>query len=64
VTAFNGNGAIGLIVTVGGLVSAIAAKNHALKPFISLIGGTINPDFPGTITGNCWGGVTLETFCS
>jgi hypothetical protein len=53
---------VGLIVTVGGMASAIAAKKYAALPFLSLIGGTITPDFPGTITGMFYGGVNLDNF--
>jgi hypothetical protein len=53
---------VGVIVTVGGLPSAIAAKNNAKnRPFLSLIGGTI-PEFDGTITGQFYGGINLDTF--
>jgi hypothetical protein len=62
VTTFNGSAAVGLIVTVGGLASAIAALSVSTKPFISLIGGTITGTFPGTISGHFYGGITLHTF--
>jgi hypothetical protein len=59
VRQLNGINGIGLIVTVGGLMSARAAQRHAAKPFISLIGCVTNA-FPGTITGNFHGGVNLQ----
>jgi hypothetical protein len=61
VDQFNKDANVGLIVTVGGVASAIAAKRRATKPFISLIGDKL-PDFPGTIDGNFYGGVSLNTF--
>jgi len=60
VAAFNRNTDVGLIVTVGGLTTAVPALQHATKPFISLFGG-VTTDFPGTITGQFYGGVTLDT---
>jgi hypothetical protein len=55
-----------LIVTVGGLAAAIAARAVLTStgdvPFISLIGGRVCPQFPGTITGRFYGGVNLVTF--
>jgi hypothetical protein len=45
VDAFCGDGTIGLIVTVGGLIAYQAANRWSTKPFISLA-GTIPPD-PG-----------------
>jgi len=57
---FNGNGSVGLIVTVGGVTAARAAKQYATKPFISLFGGT-TAEFPGTIRDNFYGGVFLDT---
>jgi hypothetical protein len=58
---FNGNAAVGLIVTVGGLVSAVSALKYSTKPFLSLIGGK-TPQFSGAITGRFYGGVNLHTF--
>ena len=53
------NNKVDLIVTVGGVASAIAAKNNASKPFMSVFGAT--PEFDGTVTGNFWGGINLAT---
>ena len=58
---FNADSKVGLIVTVGGVASALAALRWAAKPFISLIGDT-TPNFPGTIEKNFFGGVNLKTF--
>jgi len=58
----NANPKVGLIVTVGGCTTAVAALNYSAKltkPFISLIGDKI-PEFPGTITAKFWGGINLE----
>jgi hypothetical protein len=54
---------VGLIVTVGGLVSAQAAgaKTGATIPFISLVGGTPGA-FPSQGQGYFRGGISLETF--
>jgi hypothetical protein len=58
---FNDNTpSVGLIVTVGGVTAAIAARQYAKKLFISLLGATTT-DFPGTIRGNFYGGVLLDT---
>jgi hypothetical protein len=56
VLGFKADSNVGLIVTVGGMAPAIAAKKYAEKRFVSLIGGTITPGFPGTITGYFCGG--------
>jgi hypothetical protein len=59
----NNHPEVGVIVTVGGLVAAIAARRYsANKPFLSLIGGTLPMDFPGTIAGQFYGGINLHTF--
>jgi hypothetical protein len=51
-----------MIVTVGGLKSAIAALNKVNNvPFISLVGGK-TADFSGKIIGMFYGGISLETF--
>src|SRR5262249_8733654 len=60
VMMFNSNAAVGLIVTVGGNKSAQSALQFASKPFVSLIGG-VTSGFPGTIAGNFYGGVNLDT---
>ncbi len=60
VTNFNGNAAVGLIVTVGGLVSAVSALKYSTKPFLSLIGAKAT-QFSGAITGQFYGGVNLHT---
>ena len=52
----NNDGGVGLIVTVGGVASAIAANKHANKFFLSLFAAT--PDFDGTAAtaqANFWG---------
>jgi hypothetical protein len=62
VAALNANPKVGLIVTVGGCTTAVAALNYSAnltKPFISLIGDTIT-EFPGTITTEFWGGINLN----
>jgi hypothetical protein len=59
VGVLNNDGKVGVIVTVGGVASAIAAKNNATKPFLSVFGAT--PDFDGTVTGWFWGGINLDT---
>jgi hypothetical protein len=55
-----------LIVTVGGLAAAIAAlsvlNSAGDVPFISLVGGRVCSQFPGTITGRFYGGINLLTF--
>jgi hypothetical protein len=60
VTTFNSDGT-GLIVTVGGLVSAIAAQVGAHKPWICLVGGTPG-SFPQSPGGNFYGGISLESY--
>ncbi len=60
VTTFNSDGT-GLIVTVGGLVSAIAAQVGAHKPWICLVGGTPG-SFPQSPAGNFYGGISLESY--
>jgi hypothetical protein len=60
VRTFSNNASVGLIVTVGGTISAESALQFASKPFVSLIGGTTS-GFPGTIAANFYGGVTLDT---
>jgi hypothetical protein len=57
----NADGNVGLIVTVGGVASARAALRRSKKPFLSLFGDVI-ASFPGTITGNFFGGIFLHTF--
>jgi hypothetical protein len=57
VLGLNGDPSVGVIVTVGGVASAIAAKNNATKPFLSVFG--FAPDFTGT--DNFWGGIDLAT---
>jgi hypothetical protein len=63
VHALNNDIKVGLIVTVGGLVSAqeAARKTGATLPFISLVGGTPGA-FPSPGQGYFRGGVSLETF--
>ncbi len=64
VAELNTEGRVGLIVTVGGLTTAVAALNYSpnlTKPFVSLIGDTI-PEFPGTIKDWFFGGMNLENF--
>ena len=56
---FNKDSAIGLIVTVGGLVACNVANSFATKPFISLTGAP--PTSPGS---KCFGGVTLQSYPS
>jgi hypothetical protein len=55
-----------LIVTVGGLPAAIAARAVLTStgdvPFISLTAGRVCPSFPGTISGRFHGGINLTTF--
>jgi|SRR6516225_2041314 hypothetical protein len=52
-----------LIVTVGGLRCAeYVYANGAHVPFISLLGGTLSPAFPGAIQGRFYGGITLRSF--
>jgi hypothetical protein len=60
----NDNPSVGLIVTVGGVTTAQAALSYPqlTKPFVSLIGDIIIPDFPGTIQGRFFGGINLENF--
>jgi hypothetical protein len=50
---------IGLIVTVGGTTTAVAAQNNATIPFVSLIGDTTT-DFRGNIAGYFYGGINLQ----
>jgi hypothetical protein len=63
VQVLNNDLKVGLIVTVGGLVTAQAAARNtgATLPFISLIGGTPGV-FPSPGQGYFRGGVSLETF--
>jgi hypothetical protein len=62
VEALNKNIDVGLIVTVGGLASAIAAYLYSTKPFLSIFGGTTT-EFPGnSAAGKFYGGVNLQTF--
>ena len=49
-----------MIVTVGGLGVAMAAKQYAKKPFLSLI-GCVTAKSPGTIAGYFRGGINLHT---
>ena len=56
---------VGMIVTLGGLVTFVAANNSAdnpAKPFISLIGGTPPGVLPAVGTGNFYGAVSLESY--
>jgi hypothetical protein len=55
---------VGLIITMGGLITFNAANdtaNNASKPFLSLIGGT-PPGVPPPGTGNFFGAVSLESY--
>jgi hypothetical protein len=61
IDALNNNNDVGLIVTVGGLATAIAAYLYSQKPFLSIVGGTTT-EFPGNSEGNFYGGVDLQTF--
>lgn len=66
VQEFNDDPAVGLIVTIGGVVSAMAAVSSAMKPWIAVIGG-IAGSFPNVSSSAAdrnkfWGGVSLETF--
>lgn len=63
VQVLNNDTKVGLIVTVGGLVSAqeAAKPTGATLPFISLVGGTPG-HFPSPGQGYFRGGVSLETF--
>ena len=60
-SVLDANSNVGLIVTVGGVEAAYAALVTVAKPFISIFGGTTT-NFPGTIAGNFYGGVNLQTF--
>jgi hypothetical protein len=59
ITNLNARTDLGLIVTVGGTTTAVAALNDATMPFVSLI-GDITSDFRGTITGKFYGGINLQ----
>jgi hypothetical protein len=60
---FDVPGTYDLIVTVGGLRCAeYVYQNGANVPFISLLGGTLSPAFPGAIQGRFYGGITLRSF--
>jgi hypothetical protein len=62
VSAYDKVGIYDLIVTLGGLVVAEYALKYVKNvPFISLFGGRL-ADFPGTLTGQFYGGVALEAF--
>ena len=52
---------VGIVVTVGGLAPAIAAKTTIKdRPFLSLI-GEVTDDFDGAMSGWFYGGITLNT---
>jgi hypothetical protein len=62
VSTYDKSGSYNLIVTLGGLVAAEYALNNVKNvPFISLFGGRL-AGFVGTLTGQFYGGVALETF--
>jgi hypothetical protein len=62
VSTYDNAGTYDLIVTLGGLVAAEYALNNVRSvPFISLFGGRLY-GFTGTLTGQFYGGVALETF--
>lgn len=56
---FNNNSAIGLIITLGGLVAYNVAAAFATKPFLSLVGAA-----PAPAPAKCLGGVTLQSYLS
>jgi hypothetical protein len=60
VDRLNKDGNVGVIVTVGGLAPATAAKNKAQKPFLSVFGGTTSK-FDGIVKDPFWGGIDLDT---
>jgi hypothetical protein len=61
IDVLNKNDKVGLIVTVGGVAAAIAAKKYIDKNkyFLSVFAAA--PDFDDTITGSFWGGIDLAT---
>jgi hypothetical protein len=61
----NNDTSVGLIVTVGGLITWSAASDlqyGSIKPYMSLIGGRAGSGFPAPGTGMFVHGVSLESF--
>jgi hypothetical protein len=59
----NSDSTIGLIITIGGLVTWTVAAQYATKPFISLIGGQL-PNTPQPPSSYYYGAVSLDSFKS